>query len=304
MMDGMERPGEAMEPIKRLQRDLITGATTLGAAEARYLVDTYYSMQDDRIADNHQATTLGAAGEPHGLVAWLGEQHGTLEKQIARALHSYAMGSLTGQWSLSQVGIGPIIAAGLLAHIDIEQCPTVGHIWAFAGLNPNVTWGKGQKRPWNAKLKTLCWKIGESLVKTSGREDAYYGAIYAARKKLETERNEAGAFESQAKAALERKRFRDDTEAKKQYLEGRLPKAHIHARAKRYAAKRFLADWHAVAFYDRNGVAPPLPYAITHLDHVHYEEMPDPADCVPGLLVALRERLLAQRGIKPLPRGA
>ena len=37
-------------------------------------------------------------------------------------------------------GIGPVIAAGLLANIDIKQAPTVGHIWRFAGLDPTNKW--------------------------------------------------------------------------------------------------------------------------------------------------------------------
>lgn len=53
-------------------------------------------------------------------------------------------------------GIGPVISAGLLAHIDIHRAVTVGHIWRFAGLDPSVKWLKKTKRPWNAGLKVLC----------------------------------------------------------------------------------------------------------------------------------------------------
>jgi hypothetical protein len=37
-------------------------------------------------------------------------------------------------------GIGPVIAAGLLANIDITKAPTAGHIWRFAGLDPSSKW--------------------------------------------------------------------------------------------------------------------------------------------------------------------
>jgi hypothetical protein len=53
---------------------------------------------------------------------------------------------------------------------------------------------KGQKRPHNAKLKVLCWKIGDSFVKQQSRENDVYGKVYGERKRLELERNDAGLF--------------------------------------------------------------------------------------------------------------
>ena len=55
---------------------------------------------------------------------------------------------------------------------------------ASAGLDPTVTWGKGERRPWNAELKVLCWKLGDSFVKVSNKEGALYGRIYRERKAL------------------------------------------------------------------------------------------------------------------------
>ena len=91
-----------------------------------------------------------------------------------------------------------MIAAGLEAHIDITRAPTVGHIWRYAGLDPTCEWRKGEKRPWNASLKTLCWKIGESFVKVSGKEKSLYGRLWKERKELEEKRNAAGEFADQA----------------------------------------------------------------------------------------------------------
>ena len=70
-----------------------------------------------------------------------------------------------------------------------EAIQTVGHIWRFAELDPTQTWEEGQRRPWNASLKTLSWKIGESFVRRSRDEDATYGRFYRERKQLEIERN-------------------------------------------------------------------------------------------------------------------
>ena len=154
-------------------------------------------------------------------------------------------------------------------HCGRKRIETVGHIWGFAGLDPTVTWGKGEKRPWNASLKTLCWKIGESFVKVSGNPKAFYGTVYKQRKELETARNERGEYADQAKAMLERKRFGKDTQARAHYEAGRLPPAHIHARAKRYAVKLFLAHYFEVGYTLATGHAPPMPYPIAIQGHAH-----------------------------------
>lgn len=267
-----EIKSNAPELIERMSRDLAASAATMSRDEARYLVDAYYQMQDSRIRAQGQlrAGVQEVDEPPHATLGWLFASNTTLENQVKRALDIYSTASEVGRWSRSIVGIGPVIAAGLIAHIDIEKCPTVGHIWSFAGLNPTRTWAKGEKRPWNAELKTLCWKIGESFVKVKGNEADTYGKIYDQRKAYELARNERGEYAQQAQLILEAKRFKGDTKAKGAYEKGRLPDGHVHARAKRYAVKLFLAHWHEVAYRAHFGTSPPLPYAIAILGHAHH----------------------------------
>src|SRR3990167_10769230 len=171
-----------LNPITRLSRDLKEAAATLSPDEARYLVDAYYQIQEYRKAASNQVRSLVEAKEPHAVILWLAEQNESLESQIKRALDRWSDANAVGQWAKSIVGIGPVISAGLLAHIDIAKAPTVGHIWRFAGLDPTLVWEKKTKRPFNAQLKTLCWKIGESFVKTCNNVASQYGPVYLARK--------------------------------------------------------------------------------------------------------------------------
>jgi hypothetical protein len=265
---------ETMASISRLTRDLAAATTTMTDDEARFLVDAYYMMQDQRIRTDNQVRALSGDAEPHAVLAWLAGQSDTLENQVKRALTKFAQSHRFGAWPMAQVGIGPVITAGLLAHLDINRAPVAGHFWNFAGLNPGIAWEKGQKRPFNAALKTLCWKIGESFVKVSGREDAFYGQIYAAKKVSEIEKNEAGLFADQAAAKLERFKIGKTTDAYKAYSIGKLPPAHIHARAKRYAVKLFLSHLHETMYEIEYGTTPPLPYAMAHLGHAHKIEVP------------------------------
>jgi hypothetical protein len=254
-------------------RDIAAG---LDAEAARWLVDYYYAVQDYRIQATGQERAIVQRADEGAmeLVGWLAEQTKLIEREIQKALDSYSDSQVPGQWAKSIVGIGPVLAAGLLAHIDIEKAPTVGHIWSFAGLNPEMTWGKGEKRPFNAKLKVLCWKIADSFVKFQNHERDIYGQVYVARKALEVERNEAGLFKEQAEEKLRNFKIRaKDTLA--WYEAGKLPPGRLDLRARRYAVKLFLAHLHHVMYEDRFNEAPPKPYILTQPGHVHFIAPPN-----------------------------
>lgn len=254
---------------REARRDIAAG---LNAAQARWLVDYYYAVQDYRIQSASQVRAVSQDADQGAveLAEYLTASMAGVENEIKKALGDYAASKMPGQWALLQVGIGPVIAAGFLAHIDITQAPTVGHIWRFAGLDPTVKWGKGEKRPWNASLKTLCWKTGDSFVKQSGRENCFYGHIYRARKELEVERNEQGLFADQAKDALETRKIRD-ADLRKCYESGKLPAGRLDLRARRYAVKLFLSHLHHVMYVDHHGEDPPKPYILTQEGgHAHY----------------------------------
>jgi transposase IS116/IS110/IS902 family protein len=275
---------EEMEPIARLSRDLREAAKLLTRDQARYLVDYYYAMQADRIRAAHQQRMHAQGAEPHAVIVWLQRQTETLESRVRSALDIYSANQPAGIWARSISGIGPVIAAGLLCHIDITRAPTVGHVWSFAGLNPERKWNKGQKRPWNAALKRLCWLIGESFVKVSNRPTDTYGAYYKMRKEWETDRNEKLAYKDQAEAALKDKKWDKDTDAYKAYIQGKLPPARIHLRAERFAVKLFLSHLHEVMHVIEYKKLPPKPWVLDHVaGHSHKVELPNP-ELVPGLL--------------------
>lgn len=261
---------DGLEPVVRMTRDIRAAAATLSDEEARFLVDAYYAMQKDRIGQGNAMIAAAKQDEPHAVLAWLKDQSTTLEGQIKGALDKYSAAHAVGRWSRSIKGIGPVIAAGLLAHIDITRAPTAGHIWRFAGLDPTVRWEKGKLRPWNASLKVLAWKIGQSFVKVSGGDDpSPYGVVYRQRKALEVERNEAGKFADQAAATLAERKIKD-TATRAIYAAGRLPPGRLELRAERYAVKLFLAHWQHVAWEVEHGEPPPKPYAMSILGHGHY----------------------------------
>lgn len=261
-----------MEDIELIvAKDLRAAAKVLTVGEARYLVDLYYQVQEFRKATGNQIRSLGK-DEPGALIQGI---FGSLEKvegRIKKGLDYYTDTQPMGQWGKEIVGIGPVIAAGLLANIDLTKCRTAGSIWRFAGLDPTQTWEKGQKRPWNASLKRLCWLIGESFVKVSGNPKSMYGHLYLQRKAIEQQKNEGFEFKDQAEAKLKKFKIGKDTDAYKAYSVGKLPAAHVHERAKRWAVKVFLCHYFEEGCRRVLGHEPPTIYSIAMLGHVHHLE--------------------------------
>lgn len=317
----MPPPTIALDAITRPTADVLKAAATLGDREVRYIVDAFYQLQDYRKATTNQIRSIDQdtdAGKTHATLDWLLTQLKAMEGQIERAMGIFAMSRDPGRWLMAQYGIGPVLSAGLLSHIDITKAPTAGHIWRYAGLDPTQTWtkrddakawikehgvdielaasafgrradtlrrmattnkeGKEVKlsadtlsramafRPFNASFKVLAWKVGQSMMKFSNREDCYYGKLYRERKAYEVNRNEQGG---NAEAAAKMLGLRPNHAQKAIYATGVLPPGQIDARARRWVVKLFLAHLHEVMYRDHFGKAPPLPYAIAMMGHAH-----------------------------------
>jgi hypothetical protein len=258
----------------RFSRDVRTLTENLDDPSARKIVDAYYVLQENRMAFAAQTRELQKQGSAHELVALLYDGLYRMEKALKRPLEDYAKSSIAGEWAISQYGIGPVLAAGLSAHIDITKAPTAGSVWRYAGLDPTQTWEKGQKRPFNAELKTLCWKIGQSFMKFSGKDECFYGQLYKQDKARRIAKNEAGDYADFAKSILEKKNFKAN-QTRSKLESGILSDAQIDAQARRFAVKIFLSHYHAVAFQAHHGEPAPRPYIIAHGDHVHEISIPN-----------------------------
>ena len=170
------------------------------------------------------------------------------------------------------------------------------------------------RRPWIADLKTLVtYKLGESIVKFQNKEGNIYGPIFANRKAYEIDRNLRGELVDQAAAGAARVakttiawpwfagcypsniwegwlmldlEERKSRMAKLRLQPGQgvpmLPPAHIHARARRYAAKMFLSHLHHVMYADFFGTLPPKPFSVTLPGHSHFVPPPGWPDTALG----------------------
>lgn len=204
------------EPVARMSQDMAKAAMLIPHKEAKYLVRTYYDLQRNRIRADNQIKALHQDTVPATVTTYVSNQFAVLEDQLKRALDKYTRGNAVGAWMRSNFGVGPVLSAGFLAHIDIEKAPAAGNIWSYAGLNPEQVWLPGQLRPWNAELKKICWLQGQVFMKFSKNEKCYYGQLYRQKKEYYMFHNERGAYQEQAARELATKNYRDPASARKE----------------------------------------------------------------------------------------
>ena len=167
-----------VEAIRVLDFDIAAAIKSkrlnLNERDLRFLVDCYYQIQEDRKRIENQARSRDGL-EPCQLADYFGWQFTKFEKQVVNALEAWTNGDPLSQWAKEQVGVGGVLAAGLRAHIDLKRCPTVGHIWSFAGLDGErkrygAEWAKGVVDEVMGKEKSINADHWAAIEKTSRRK--------------------------------------------------------------------------------------------------------------------------------------
>lgn len=274
--------------VEKLDHDI--PALVASSPQARYaLYMRYQQLQKIRVGMLNAAHAAKKREEPAEFFAWLARQLHLLEERLVRVMEESVRAHPAGPWLLSLYGIGPVLACGVLALCD-KPIPfrTAGALWRYAGLDPTRRWQAGEKRPYNARLKALCYNIGDSFCKTSNHVASFYGHIYRSRKAYEVERNQRGAYRDQACDAL---RYTTDPVARQYYEQGLLPPGRLELRARRYAVKLFLSHVQHVLYFLHHQEHPPHPYAL-RLPGNRIWLGPPNAELIPGFLERLAKNII------------
>lgn len=159
-----------------------------------------------------------------------------LEEKYKKAMKDFISGVDIYTEFLDKIkGIGEVLSANLIKEFnDCSQYETVSKLWSHCGQN--VVDGKSPKRvkgeniKYSPRLKTLVWKISDSLMK---QNKSYYRQIYDTEKEKQINRTyEEGYLLEKYNKPYKK----EDT---------KLSKGHAHNRALRKMRKIFLDHyWH------------------------------------------------------------
>ena len=139
-------PEAVLQGLATVSDKVKESVVTISQVELRYLVDSYYQSQDDRITKDGQVRAInqGYDGEDHQpplALQWVAKNRRNEEEQIKKLLDVYTDNHPVGRWAKDTIGIGPVLAAALIAYMDIEKCKHSGQFLSYAGQNDqNVPW--------------------------------------------------------------------------------------------------------------------------------------------------------------------
>ena len=135
-----------LQGLASISKDVKESLVTISLPELRYLVDSYYQSQDDRITKDGQVRAIkqgydGEEHEPPLALTWVARNRRNEEEQIKKMLDIYTDNHPVGKWAKETIGIGPVLSAALIAYMDIEKCKHPGQFLSYAGQNDqNVPW--------------------------------------------------------------------------------------------------------------------------------------------------------------------
>ncbi|MDY6912122.1 MAG: hypothetical protein SVM79_07210 [Chloroflexota bacterium] len=152
--------------------------------ELYFLVQTHIQIEKLRIASNKQCASLAAQGFDGPLINKVQDSIEDFERWIELEIEKLVMSHPAWTWLSEVKGAGPENYGKVIAFIgDIGRFSTVSRLWGYAGYG--VVGGKalrktkGQRMSWNENLRTMCWRLGTSLMRARGSYYRYYAEIKA-----------------------------------------------------------------------------------------------------------------------------
>lgn len=155
----------------------------------RILVDLREQMQKQRIGFGNRVGALERAadtgnGASEALMNRWHERFVEVERQAEAEIKAAVKDYPIYEYLCRVKGIGPMLAAQLIAMIDIGRANTVSALWRFAGYavidGERERPTKGEKLHYNARLKKVCYLVGTSFLKSNSPYRQVYdsGRVY------------------------------------------------------------------------------------------------------------------------------
>jgi len=225
-------------------RVLRVSAGEIGKDEARALFRDYLLLVRRRVTMERRLKSISTPRLLDTLLKTLKCE----EEMRWKFLLAWVGKDVTGRWLLGITGVGPVVAAGLLAHVDLNRMESVDSLWRYAGLDGPHD-GRVYRPWWNPTLKAIAYWAGESFIKTKSQEGSFYGQLWTERRAYEEMQNNKGALKWEAERTL-RKGYRWRKKTRETYEAGMLSPAHLSARARRWTVKIFLSHFYETLLWN------------------------------------------------------
>jgi len=229
------------------------------------LVDAALAIEKLRVASEVRQSHLALKGrqdpETDELHRRLVDLEDFADGTVARLIQNHPAYS----WFSRVKGIGKENIGKVVGLTDIERAPTISSLWKFAGFSvedgaaPKRRKGGG-KLEYNSQLRSMCWRLGSSLLRAKGKFYDYY---------LKEKDKYYQKYENRGVKIVPAASLPKDKEGKRYEPDGMISEGHVHNQAMRKMIKLFLAClW--VVWREADVLPVTRPYAIDKLGHNSY----------------------------------
>jgi len=233
------------------------------------LVDATLSIEKLRVQNQIRITHLHLKGRDDPETNDLHKRIVELEEYVDGRIAKLIVSHPAYPWFSRVKGIGKENIGKIVALVDIEKAGTISGLWKFCGYA--VENGKSPRRvkgggplTYNSQLRTMCWRLGSSLMRAQG---VFYD-YYVAQKDTYTQR-----FANNGTSVVPATKL-PKVDGKKTETPAYISEGHVHNMALRKMIKLFLAclwlEWRKA-----EGLPVTKPYSIDILQH---DSMIEPED--------------------------
>ena len=231
------------------------------------MVDAALAIEKLRVAAEVRQSHLALQGKQDPETDELHRRLKDLEDFADETVAHLIQGHPAYPWFNRVLGVGRENIGKVVGPIDIERATTISALWKFAGFSvedgtaPRRVKGGG-KLSYNSQLRSMCWRLGSSLLRAKGKFYDYY---------LKEKDKYYQKYQNQGIKIVPATSLPKDKDGKRYKPEGLISEGHVHNQSMRKMIKLFLAClW--VIWREAEGLPVTKPYAIDRLGHNSFIE--------------------------------
>lgn len=237
--------------------------------QAYFAATTLQFIQKARVAAQVRETHLEKNGKKCELTKEAIKKAATFEEWLNEKIGDYVKAHPAYDWFSKVKGVGDLNIGKVLSLIDIERASMVSKLWRYAGFSVDQGSAerqqKGKKLHYNKMLKSMCWRLGKSLIRAKGE----YYKFYLEQKKAYEKR-----FKEEGREIISATNLPKDEKGRKSETDEFFALGHLDMMAMRKMIKLFLSHlW--MKWREAEGLYVTKPYVHAIKGHADYRPPED-----------------------------